>query len=235
MTKVLLPMLKLISCRSYVDLHSCPQFKEVQMTDKFPVHIAGSVLMALSINVAAFAGNVPTELPGLLNFHEVHSYLYRGGGPSEKSMHDLKDKGVKTIIDLRAPSEGKPKSERTKEDDPIQPKEEKAIAEQLGMKYVHMTMDSHAPTKSQVHTFIDAVEKAEKGEGGPVFLHCAHGSDRTGCLVGIWRVTHDNYDYDKAYQEMRKYFFNTKFTKLSGAVKQYADDKATHVTVSKQQ
>lgn len=190
------------------------------------------ILLTLLCNeVPAFAGNVPTELPGLLNFHEVHPYLYRGGGPSEKSMHDLKDKGVKTIIDLRSPSEGKPKAQRTKEDDPIQPKEEKALAHELGIKYVSMTMDSHAPTKAQVHTFIDAVEKAEKG-GGPVYLHCAHGSDRTGCLVGIWRVTHENWDYDQAFQEMKKYFFTTKFTNLSGAVKQYADDKSTHVSAS---
>ncbi len=200
-------------------------------SSSIPVPIA--VLIALTMTGAAQAGNVPTELPGLLNFHEVHPFLYRGGGPSEKALHDLKDKGVKTIIDLRSPSEGKAKLQRTKEDDPVQPQEEKTIAEQLGMKYVHMTMDSHAPTKTQVNTFVTAVEKAEKGDGGPVYLHCAHGSDRTGCLVGIWRVTHDNFDYDKAYQEMRKYFFNTKFTKLSGAVKQYADDKSTHVTTSK--
>lgn len=224
-------MLKLISCRTYVDLHSRPQFKEIQMTK--PAHLRFSLYALLTLSGAsAFAGDVPTEMPGLLNFHEVHSYLYRGGGPSEKSIHDLKEKGVKTIIDLRAPSEGKPKAQRTKEDDPLQPGEEKALAEQLGIKYVHMTMDSHAPTRSQVHTFINTVEKAEKGDGGPVYLHCAHGSDRTGCLVGIWRVTHDNYDYDKAYQEMRKYFFNTKFTKLSDAVKKYSDDKSTHVTAT---
>ncbi|HEY9731823.1 MAG TPA: tyrosine-protein phosphatase [Drouetiella sp.] len=201
------------------------------MTKTASLRFAVCALLAVS-GGSAFAGNVPTEMPGLLNFHEVHPFLYRGGGPSEKSIHDLKEKGVKTIIDLRAPSEGKPKAQRTREDDPLQPNEEKALAEQLGIKYVHMTMDSHAPTRAQVHTFIDAVEKSEKGDGGPVYLHCAHGSDRTGCLVGIWRVTHDNFDYDQAYQEMRKYFFNTKFTKLSDAVKQYADDKSTHVTSS---
>lgn len=197
------------------------------MNPSVPLRFAIRSLIILSSVASAAAGNVPTELPGLLNFHEVHPYLYRGGGPTEKTMHDLKDKGIKTIIDLRAPSEGKPKASRTKEDDPIQPKEEKALADELGMKYINMTMASAAPTKKQVHTFINAVEKAEKGEG-PVFVHCAHGSDRTGAMVGIWRVTHENWDYDKTYQEMRKYFFTPKFTKLSGAVKRYADDKSTH-------
>ncbi|CAN5359752.1 hypothetical protein BH10CYA1_BH10CYA1_33400 [soil metagenome] len=201
------------------------------MNPTVPLRFAIRSLIILSSVTAALAGDVPTELPGLLNFHEVHPYLYRGGGPTEKTMHDLKDKGIKTIIDLRAPSEGKPKASRTKEDDPIQPKEEKALADELGIKYINLTMDSHAPTKKQVHTFIDAAEKAEKG-GGPVFLHCAHGSDRTGCMIGIWRVTHENWDYDKTYQEMRKYFFTPKFTKLSSAVRQYADDQSTHIKVA---
>ncbi|HEY9679512.1 MAG TPA: tyrosine-protein phosphatase [Drouetiella sp.] len=195
-----------------------------------PTQFSTRLLTAMSLVAvsctAAIAGTVPTEMDGLLNFHEVHPFLYRGGGPSETALRKLKDeKGVKTIIDLRAPSEGKPKASRTKDDDPVQPKEEKKIAEDLGMNYIEMTMDSHAPTKKQVTTFIDEVEKAEKG-GGPVYVHCAHGSDRTGCMVGIWRVTHDKWDYDKTYKEMLKYFFTPKFTNLSGAVKQYAEESA---------
>ena len=56
-----------------------------------------------------------------------------------------------------------------------------------------------------------------------VFVHCAHGSDRTGCMIGIWRVMRDGYDYDTAYKEMRKYWFTPKFTNLSGAVRTAAE------------
>ncbi len=161
----------------------------------------------------AWAGHVPTEMEGLLNFHEVHPFLYRGGEPNEQSLHNLRNKGIKTIIDLRAASEGATKEQK--------------LAAELGMKYINLPMDSHAPTKKQVNTFIHSVEKAQKNND-PVFVHCAHGSDRTGCMVGIWRVTHENWGYDQAYKEMRKYFFTPKFTALSGAVKQYADDQGTH-------
>ncbi len=188
------------------------------MTRQFQLAI--SCLIILSCIHASVAGNVPTEMEGLLNFHEVHPFLYRGGGPNEQSLHNLKDKGIKTIIDLRAASEGA-------KTDEVSPKKEKAIASELGIKYINLPMDSHAPTKKQVNTVIHSVEKAQKGDG-PVFIHCAHGSDRTGCMVGIWRVTHENWGYDKTYQEMRKYFFTPKFTALSGAVKQYADDRSTH-------
>lgn len=158
----------------------------------------------------ASAGNVPTEMEGLLNFHEVHPYLYRGGAPDEASLKKLKDeKHIQTLIDLRAPSECKIP--------------EKKIAAELGMEYINLPMASQAPTKKQVDTFIHEVERAKNKESGPVYVHCAHGSDRTGSLVGIWRVTHDGYTYDQAYAEMRKYFFGPKFTNLSGAVKEAAD------------
>jgi protein tyrosine phosphatase (PTP) superfamily phosphohydrolase (DUF442 family) len=159
----------------------------------------------LLIGTNAFCGNVPTEMPGLLNFHEVHPYLYRGGAPDEAALKQLKEKGVKTVIDLRAPSEDKIGERRRVID--------------LGMAYINLPMDSKAPTRKQLRIFEEEVEKAEKKESGPVFLHCAHGSDRTGCLVGIWRVKHDGWSYDRAYEEMRKYFFGPKYTALSGAVK----------------
>lgn len=156
----------------------------------------------------------------LPNFHQVHPFLYRGGEPTEKGLEKAQEMGVKTVIDLRAASE------RTMN--------EKKIAESLGMKYINLPMTSAAPTTKQVNTFLKAVDKAEKKwkeagtESKPesVFLHCAHGSDRTGCLVGVYRVTHDNFTYDDAYKEMRKYYFGPKFVNLSGTVKKYADETA---------
>jgi protein tyrosine phosphatase (PTP) superfamily phosphohydrolase (DUF442 family) len=149
---------------------------------------------------------VPTELDSILNFHKVHSYLYRGGAPDEEALKDLAGKfRVKTLIDLRNIGERKI--------------DEAAIAKGLGMQYVSMPMSSAAPTQKQVDRFLQIVEAAKKDDA-PVYVHCAHGSDRTGCLVGIWRVTHDGYDYDRAYKEMRKYFFGPKYTNLSGAVRE---------------
>jgi uncharacterized protein (TIGR01244 family) len=192
------------------------------MTLRHQFKLAVHSLILLSFASSALAGNVPTEMEGLLNFHEVHPYLYRSGAPSEKSMSDVRNKGIKTIIDLRAGSEG------AKD---LSPQKEKALASELGMRYINLPMDSNPPTQKQVHTFVHAVEKAQKGND-PVLVHCTHGSDRTGCMVGIWRVTHENWNYDKTYQEMRKYFFTPKFTKLSGTVKQYADDQSSHVSAS---
>lgn len=144
------------------------------------------------------AGNLP-------NFHQVHPFLFRGGEPTAEGMQQLAKMGVKTIIDLRNPGEKKIP--------------EQDIATKLGLEYISIPMGPQAPTEGQVKTFISLVEKAKDNpKQGSVFLHCAHGSDRTGCLIGIWRVSHDNYSYDEAYKEMRKYYFGPKYTLLSGAV-----------------
>ncbi len=146
--------------------------------------------------------NVP-----LPNFHQVHPFLYRGGEPNESGLEKLKGMGVRSLIDLRAAT---PKS-----------KAEEAQAKKLGLRYTRLPMSDKAPTEKQVSTFLDQVKEA-RDKNEPLYVHCAHGSDRTGCLVGIWRVSEDGYSYDQAYKEMRKYYFGPKFIQLAGAVKKRA-------------
>lgn len=155
-------------------------------------------------------GEQKGDLP---NFHQVHPYLYRGGEPSVAGLSKLKDMQIKTIIDLR----GSPKLVNA----------EKNAAEALGFKFINLPMSSVPPTDKQVTTFLQEVEAAKSGQNGPVFVHCAHGSDRTGCMVGIWRVTHDGFNFDQAYKEMRKYYFSPKFTRLSGTVQTFAKKSAS--------
>lgn len=168
----------------------------------------GSEAAAVAKSATA-ANRVKEDLP---NFHEVHTYLYRGGEPSKAGLSQLKAMGVKTLVDLRAPSERKIP--------------EDSLARDLDLTYINLPMTSAPPTKKQVDTVIDAIKKAQADPGqGKVFVHCAHGSDRTGCLIGIWRVTQEGWTYDDAYREMRKYYFTPKFTRLSGAVRDYAAGK----------
>lgn len=149
------------------------------------------------------------KIEDLPNFHIVHPFLYRGGEPSKKGLQQLQEKGIKTLIDLRASS--------------AITKSEEATAHSLGMKYINLPMSAKAPTEAQLATYFETVREA-RDKNEPVFLHCAHGSDRTGCLVGIWRVTEDGYSYPQAYTEMRKYWFGPQFTELSGAVQKRANN-----------
>jgi protein-tyrosine phosphatase len=121
--------------------------------------------------------------------------------------------GVATVIDLRAPTE--------------KALDEKREAGKIGLRYINLVMDAHAPTEKQVQTMLNTIDEAKKHyeqgkKDSAVFLHCAHGSDRTGCMVGIWRVARDKWDYPSTYKEMRQYYFGPKYTQLSGAVQKYS-------------
>lgn len=145
----------------------------------------------------------------LPNFHEVHPFLYRSGEPTDTGFSKLQSYNIKTVIDLRAPT--------------AKAQQEKEWAKKLGLKYINLPMSAEPPTPQQVKTFIDETKQAQQDPGkGAVLVHCAHGSDRTGCMVGLWRVTQDGWTYPQAYKEMRHYWFTPKFTKLSGTVERYA-------------
>ncbi|MBK7746104.1 MAG: dual specificity protein phosphatase family protein [Candidatus Obscuribacter sp.] len=174
--------------------------------------VSAQPLSAVDAPKPELKNQAKADLP---NFHQVHPYLYRGGEPTSQGLKELKEKGIKTIIDLRAET---PMS-----------RQERAEAKTLGLDYINLPMSDKAPTDKQVKTFIDTTRLA-RDNSAPVFVHCAHGSDRTGCLIGIWRVTEDNYSYDQAYKEMRKYWFGPKFVNLSQAVQKRATRTADSTT-----
>lgn len=164
-----------------------------------------------SPSLAHKAGKPAEDLP---NFHEVHPFLYRSGEPTQAGLKKIKDMGVKTVIDLRAPSE--------------RHFDEGGVARGLGLNYIMLTMTSAPPTDEQVDTLLSTIKKAENDPAsGKVLVHCAHGSDRTGCMIGIWRVSQEGWSYAEAYKEMRKYWFTPKFTRLADAVKHHVNADAT--------
>lgn len=159
------------------------------------------LMPSVSLGAPTALAETKADLP---NYHKVHDFLFRGGEPSAAGLKELSKQGIKTIIDLRAAG--------------ARTETEASLARELGMKYINLPMSSKAPSETQVETFIQTVE-AGRDKNEPVFVHCAHGSDRTGCLVGIWRVTHDSYSYKDAYSEMRRYYFGPHFKELAAAVK----------------
>lgn len=131
----------------------------------------------------------PHDYGALPNFHAVHTYLYRGGAPSERGLAQLKQMGVSTIIDLRR--------------NPTSIALERILAEQLGLKYISLPMGNFIPAQNKQAQFFRAVTSAaDNPSAGRVFLHCSHGSDRTGFMVAMWRVQHDGWTIAEAFAEM---------------------------------
>ena len=159
--------------------------------------------LLLLFSTAGFAGQrSSSDLP---NFGTVAPGFYRGAAPTEEGLKKLKALGVKTIIDLRiAPHLVKAEGQEVK---------------RLGLTFVNLPMGADPPTKKEVATFLAISGQAASS---PVYVHCQHGADRTGTMVGIYREVHDHWDFAKTYAEMRHYGFNPHWAKLREAVQERA-------------
>jgi protein tyrosine/serine phosphatase len=120
--------------------------------------------------------------------------------------------GVHTVIDLRI--------------SPHQVRQEKSTAEKMGFTWINLPMGAEPPTRRQVTRFLATLQRAP---AEPVFVHCQHGSDRTGCMIGIWRIRQQGWTFAEACKEMRHYGFNPHWKKLTEAV-QKAGRQSERVT-----
>ena len=157
-----------------------------------------------SASVSYHATALSTGLP---NFHMVHPFLLRGAAPTPDGLRNLKAMHVKTVIDLRI--------------SPRDVKAEKALVEKLGMRFINLPMSGDSPTAAEVSTWLRTVQDPS---AQPVFIHCQHGADRTGTMVGIYREKVDGWKFPETYKEMRKYGFNPVWFKLKDAVEKCAAD-----------
>jgi protein tyrosine/serine phosphatase len=113
--------------------------------------------------------------------------LYRGGQPTEKGFQFLKEKGIKTIVNLRAEDNS-----------------EEKIVEKLGMKYIQIPVPEARPWSQIPNAAIAKYfELVDNPNNYPIFFHCRRGADRTGALAALYRVALQKWDTQKAYKEAR--------------------------------
>ncbi len=162
--------------------------------DKRLLSLALAAALALAGAAASVASdgkkiaNTPVE-----NFGKVDDHYYRGGQPDAEGFARLKRLGIKTVIDLRKDSvAAEPEQVRS-----------------LGMQYFNIPMRASRPaTPEQVDQFLKLVNDPRNW---PVYVHCKGGRHRTGALTAAYRITHDGWTADQAWEEMKKYDFNDSF------------------------
>jgi len=134
----------------------------------------------------------------------MNDRFYRGAQPKREEFSELAAIGVKTDIDLR--------------NDPAP--YEKAAAEAAGIRYINIPMsDTVYPTEDEISSFLKIVDDPSTGT---FFVHCIGGRHRTGVMGAVYRFTHDHWDYDKVYAEMKDYDFYTRFG--HGPMKKFVED-----------
>ncbi len=154
-----------------------------------------------------------TEI-SISNFGKVSPLIWRGGVPSDKGLEQLAGQGIKTIIDLRCDGKGC--------------KHEEQMVSKLGLKYVHLPMGFSRPEQAKIIAFLKTVNEPANL---PVFIHCRQGADRTGTLVGIYRIFIQNWKFDKTYSEMRTYHFKPWLFSMKKRVARVADDNLTRQAI----
>jgi tyrosine-protein phosphatase SIW14 len=136
---------------------------------------------------SAWAHSQNDNLP---NFQKVDDHVYRGAQPTDSGFKDLAQLGIKTIVDLRDIGEHS------------QANEEKIVTG-LGMRYVSIPMHGLSTPKGDKVAAVQAL--FNDTTSGPVFVHCKRGADRTGMVVAVYRISHDQWDNKRALTEAKSY------------------------------
>ena len=140
-------------------------------------------------------------LPGLNNVGRVAPGIYRGAQPRPEGYATLKRMGVRTVINLRS-KHG----------------ERKAV-EAAGMRAVEVPIDTLE--RIDAGAVRKAVALMADPANWPVFVHCAHGRDRTGVVVAVYRMDVDGWSEADAESEMQSFGFNDVWRHLKKFVRRY--------------
>lgn len=124
---------------------------------------------------------VEIEKAGLPNLHKVSEDLYRGAQPSAEGMQELKNMGIKTVVNLRSLHSDLDELGET------------------GLVHEHIPMNAWRPKEEAVIRFLQIVTDKNRL---PVFVHCQHGADRTGVTVAAYRIIVQGWTKEEAIAEM---------------------------------
>lgn len=140
----------------------------------------------------------------LQNYIEVNQNVTRGARPSSSDYKFLKKEGIKVVLNI--------------ENNQAAIDKDKKYAAQYKMKFLSFPMDwATAPDPKQVDEILKVLQDSNNF---PVFLHCKHGEDRTGMVIGLYRVEVEGWKAEDAYHEMLKDGFHPEYKELDDYFRQ---------------
>lgn len=81
-------------------------------------------------------------------------------------------------------------------------------SKQLGIEYVSVYLGDAPPSETNWQKIRDLLSR------GGVYLHCAHGADRTGAVIAKYRIEVEGIEPCDAYREARRFGFKPWLKKL---------------------
>lgn len=118
------------------------------------------------------------------NFHKVTDDVYRGDRPTAEDLKELQSRGIKTLLDLE-----------TFHTDRY------VIAEsKTNFKFLHIRMNAWDIDDEDIVTVLDILTDKNNY---PIYVHCKHGSDRTGVVIAMYRIVVQGWSKEDAIAEMK--------------------------------
>jgi uncharacterized protein (TIGR01244 family) len=121
---------------------------------------------------------------GVVNYTRVDATVACAGATPVQALPELKKSGFASVINFRMPQEQGANID-----------EAKAMAAQVGLKYIHLPHQT--PTPEVAAAFLAAVADPSNQ---PVYIHCAS-ANRVGAMWFIKRVKIDGWDVSRAMKE----------------------------------
>ena len=166
------------------------------LVDKWPLEEAeaeGRKIGLRSANIRDYAvayvqrQKAIEELLAIRNYARPADDVHIGAQPRPEFFEKMKAAGVKTILNLRNPSEHRAA-------------EEQAQVEALGLKYINIPLVYTAPKDEAIDEFLKVMDDAATR---PVYIHCTT-TIRVAALWMVRRVLRDGWPLEKAEEEAMK-------------------------------
>lgn len=125
----------------------------------------------------------------MAKYKQLGNDILIGPQPTEQDLKEVKQQGIRTVIDLRMPSEN-----ATPNAD---------LVKSSGLSYVNIPVNKAALSEQQ----IDELDAAMKQNEGPYLLHCATGA-RVALLLALKRARQNGWTAERTFQEAESMGFN---------------------------
>ena len=141
----------------------------------------------------------------MANYKQFEDEFFIGPQPTEDDLNEAQRQGIRTVIDMRLPTEtATPNAD---------------LVERSGLHYINIPVNKAALSAEQIDAF-DAVLKHTEG---PYLLHCATGT-RAAMLLALSRARQQGWTAERAFQEAKAMGYNLQNSPdFAAFVKQIAD------------
>ena len=173
------------------------------------------IIFVLTLLACSCAPKIYTH--GIVNLWQVDAHVWRSGQPMTLADWQYLQTavGIKRVIKLNFDSEGS--------DD---------LARSLGMVVYQLSVQpvdlGDVLKRPDPAKLAEAIRLLEHADG--VLIHCKNGWDRTGLLVGMYRVIYDHWTTDRAYEEMRRLGFHPELRGLREAWEAFVESRTAGAT-----